>query len=247
MKLTKIGFFESCFKELFGIPRQSSLAPSVQGKIILTPPYDRLEIVEELDKFSHLWVIFGFHALKNNHYRTTVRPPRLGGNKKVGVFATRSPYRPNPLGLSILKIIEIQKKTKEVSILVSGQDILDQTPIYDIKPYLPYVDSQPQANGGWTDRIPQSSKPHIQFSKSSIESIYQFFTETEKQLSFQKLIQETLALDPRPGHQQNQRKPKSYAFRILDFDIIWSTKNDQFFVEKIIKVGPNNHQNIKGF
>ena len=90
MNLKKIGFFESCYKELFGIPRQSSLAPSALGKIVLTEPFDRLEMVSELDTFSHLWVIFGFHALKNHHFRTTVRPPRLGGNKKVGVFATRS-------------------------------------------------------------------------------------------------------------------------------------------------------------
>ena len=83
MKLTKVGTFESCFKELFGIPRQSSLAPSVQGKIVLIPPYNRLEMISELESFTHLWVIFGFHALKNDHFRTTVRPPRLGGNKKV--------------------------------------------------------------------------------------------------------------------------------------------------------------------
>lgn len=235
MKLTKIGTFESCFKELFGIPRQSSLAPSVQGKIILSPPFDRLEMISDLDKFSHLWVIFGFHALKNNRFRTTVRPPRLGGNKKVGVFATRSPYRPNPLGISLLKIIKIAKEEKGISILVSGQDILDQTPIYDIKPYLPSVDYATKANGGWTDQIPVNKHPSVQFSTESINNINKFFPEKESQLSFQKIIQETLILDPRPGHQRSQKELKTYGFRLLDFDVIWSARNDNFFVEKVIK------------
>ena len=236
MKLTKVGTFESCFKELFGIPRQSSLAPSVQGKIVLIPPYNRLEMISELESFTHLWVIFGFHALKNDHFRTTVRPPRLGGNKKVGVFATRSPYRPNPIGLSLLKIMKIQKNNEEISILVSGQDILDQTPIYDIKPYLPGTDYNPKANGGWTDNIPQSEKPRIQFSQESLQNIQDFFSIKEQQISFQKVIQETLILDPRPGHQHNHKEHKSYAFRLLKFDIHWSTKNNTFIIEKILKV-----------
>ncbi|MBG07283.1 MAG: tRNA (N6-threonylcarbamoyladenosine(37)-N6)-methyltransferase TrmO [Halobacteriovoraceae bacterium] len=240
MKLKKIGTFESCFKELFGIPRQSSLAPSVQGKIILSPPFDRKEMISDLDKFSHIWVIFGFHAIKNNHFRTTVRPPRLGGNKKVGVFATRSPYRPNPIGISLLKIIKVQKKEKEISILVSGQDILDQTPVYDIKPYLPSVDCEPKANGGWTDEVPINNEPSIQFSTESIQNIQKFFPEKEKQLSFQKIIKETLALDPRPGHQRGQMEYKTYGFRLLDFDILWSTENNNFSVEKVFKIGSNN-------
>ena len=240
MKLTKIGIFESCFKELFGIPRQSSLAPSVQGKITLTPPFDRLEMISDLDKFSHLWVIFGFHALKNSHFRTTVRPPRLGGNKKVGVFATRSPYRPNPIGISLLKITKIIKEEKKVSILVSGQDILDQTPVYDIKPYLSSVDCEPKANGGWTDEIPANKLSSIEFSKESLENIHELFQEKEKCLSFQKIIKETLILDPRPGHQRGKKELKTYGFRLLDFDILWSTKNNNFFVEKVIKVEGSN-------
>ena len=239
MKLTKIGTFESCFKELFGIPRQSSLAPSVQGKIILSPPFDRIEMISNLDKFSHIWVIFGFHALKNSHFRTTVRPPRLGGNKKVGVFATRAPYRPNPIGISLLKVIKVLKKEKEVSILVSGQDILDQTPVYDIKPYLPSVDCEPKANGGWTDEIPAHNKPSIKFSIESIQNIQKFFPEKEKQLSFQKIIRETLVLDPRPGHQRGQTEYKTYGFRLLDFDILWSTKDNAFSVEKVSRLESN--------
>ena len=136
-----IAYIETDFKEKFGIPRQSGRAPSLRARIVFTPEYRNVEALREIEGFSHLWLLFDFSLAHKTEWSATVRPPRLGGNKRVGVFASRSPFRPNPIGLSCVKLVGVeQTETDGAVLIVSGADLLDGTPIIDIKPYLPFAD-----------------------------------------------------------------------------------------------------------
>ncbi len=142
------------FKEKFGIPRQSGIAENTVGRVVFLPEYRVPEALRGIEGYSHLWLLWEFSEAKRDSWSPTVRPPRLGGNRRVGVFATRSPYRPNPIGLSSVRLIGIEHTADEGDVLiVSGADILDGTPIYDIKPYLAYTDSHPDAEGGFSDEV----------------------------------------------------------------------------------------------
>ena len=152
-----IGIIHSCFSEKFGIPRQPGLVPVARAILEMRPPYDRDEAVNGLETFSHLWIIFVFHANPKGKWQPTVRPPRLGGNRRLGVFATRSGFRPNPIGLSVVRLEGIRRYKNKLLLDLSGVDLLDRTPVLDIKPYLPYVDSVPDAIGGFADRRPASA------------------------------------------------------------------------------------------
>ena len=147
-ELKIIATIKTDFPTKFGIPRQSGLVDTV-GKIVFEEKYKNPDALRGLEDFSHLWLIWGFSEVNKTEWSPTVRPPRLGGNKRVGVFATRSPFRPNPIGLSSVKILEI----KNGEIFVSGADLLDGTPIYDIKPYIPYTDCHTDALGGFSDDV----------------------------------------------------------------------------------------------
>ena len=141
------------FKEKFGIPRQSGVV-STKGRIVFEPEYRRPEALRGIEGYSHLWLIWCFSEAERDEWSPTVRPPRLGGNKRVGVFATRSPFRPNPIGLSSVRLLSVEKTESEgLCLIVEGADILDGTPIYDIKPYLAYTDSHPDAKGGFADGV----------------------------------------------------------------------------------------------
>ena len=150
MELKEIAHIHTGFPEKFGIPRQSGLVEDLMGQIIFSPQYRNADALRGLNDFSHLWLVWGFSKAKKENWSATVRPPRLGGKVRMGIFATRSPFRPNPIGLSCVKLeaIETDKKLGPV-ITVSGIDMLDGTPIYDIKPYLPHIDSHPDAVGGF--------------------------------------------------------------------------------------------------
>lgn len=154
MHITPIAYFRSPFVSKFGIPRQSGIIESLEGEVIFCPPYDNADAVRGIDGFTHLWLIWGFSEnirAKNDETQAdvhlTVRPPRLGGNERIGVFASRSPFRPNGLGLSCVRLKEIGKGR----LIVCGADLMDGTPIYDIKPYVPYADCMKDATGGYTD------------------------------------------------------------------------------------------------
>ena len=145
-----IARIRSDFPEKFGIPRQSGLIEELKARIVFEPEYRNPDALRGLEGYSHLWLIWQFSEAIRESWSPTVRPPRLGGNQRVGVFATRSPFRPNPIGLSSVKILSIDFHTEEGPvIMVAGADLMDQTPIYDIKPYLPHVDSHPEARGGF--------------------------------------------------------------------------------------------------
>ena len=152
MEIRPIAHIRTEFPEKFGIPRQSGLAERLVGKIVFEEEFRNIDAFRGLEEFSHLWLIWEFSANRHSEWQPTVRPPRLGGNTHMGVFATRSPYRPNPLGLSCVEISSIDLQTPEGPIIyVKGADLMDGTPIFDIKPYIPYGDCHPEATGGFTD------------------------------------------------------------------------------------------------
>ncbi len=149
-----IAHIHTDFPDKFGIPRQSGILSMLESKIVFTPEYRIPEAIRGIEDWSHLWLIWEFSESKREDFSPTVRPPRLGGNKRVGVFATRSPFRPNPIGLSVVKLLRVEKTTAQGTVLiVSGADMMDKTPIYDIKPYLPYADAHPEASGGFAETV----------------------------------------------------------------------------------------------
>ena len=154
MEIKQIAVIHTGFKEKFGIPRQSGLVKDAQGMIEFLPQFRSKEALRGLEGYSHIWILWGFSASNKEHWAATVTPPRLGGRKRMGVFATRSPFRPNPIGMSVVKLEEIIfDENKGYLLRVSGVDMLDKTPVYDIKPYLPYADSYPQATAGFAGEV----------------------------------------------------------------------------------------------
>lgn len=191
------------FPTKFGIPRQSGIIETLQGTIVFEPEYRHPEAVRGLDEFSHLWLIWEFSEAKRDTWSPTVRPPRLGGNVRKGVFATRSPFRPNPIGLSSVKIekIEINPKLGPV-IHVTGADLMDGTPIYDIKPYIVYTDSHPEAISGFAEK-PAESLLNVDFPETLLEKIPK--TQRESLIA-------VLAHDPRPQYQDDPDRVYGMAF-----------------------------------
>ncbi|WP_184035389.1 tRNA (N6-threonylcarbamoyladenosine(37)-N6)-methyltransferase TrmO [Chitinivorax tropicus] len=216
LNLSPIGFIESCFKEKFGIPRQPGLVTAARARLKLIAPYDREEAVRGLDGFSHIWLIFGFHGTAEQGWKPTVRPPRLGGNKRLGVFATRSTFRPNPLGLSVVRLSAVDT-TAGVVLSLSGADLLDGTPVYDIKPYLPYADILPDASGGFAPDEPDQSMP-IHFSDLALQQLAQARSAYP---DLQVLIEQMLRYDPRPAYFGASERDKPFGVRLYEFDVKW--------------------------
>lgn len=221
-----IGTIHSCFKEKFGIPRQPGLVTEARATLELLPPYNREEAVRGLEGFSHLWVVFVFHASMQEEWKPTVRPPRLGGNRRLGVFATRSPVRPNPIGLSVVTLEKIVCEAGRVELHLKGIDLLDGTPVLDIKPYVPYVDSIPYASGGFADEAPAASFS-ICFSQ-------QAFDTCRVVPGLEALIRQVLAQDPRPAYYGKGGGKPSFGMRLLDYDVKWEIDDDAVQVTRII-------------
>lgn len=207
MEINPIGYIKTDFSEKFGIPRQSGRVPELKGTVVFCDEYKDAEILRGIEKFSHLWLIFGFSEAEYKTGTKTVRPPRLGGNKRVGIFASRSPYRPNSLGLSVVKLEEIKRTAKDgVVLIVSGVDMLDDTPIYDIKPYIPYADIVSDAVGGYADEFSDYSVD-VEFPAELSEKI-----PAEKQEALIRCLKD----DPRPSYHEGQR---CYHMSFAEFDI----------------------------
>lgn len=197
MEITPIAHFKSPFTSKFGIPKQSGLAKDLPGRIVFEPAYRNADALRGLEDFTHLWMIWQFSANAHKANSPVVRPPVLGGNEALGVFATRSPYRPNPIGLSCVRIDHIDLDTKEGPVIhVLGADLMDGTPIFDIKPYLPYADCHPEATGGFTDT---RSWPRLEVRLA--ESVRRQLTEQEA-----ATLADILALDPRPHYQKDPNR-----------------------------------------
>lgn len=203
-----IGHIETDFKEKFGIPRQSGLVKESRGRIVFEKEYNVPEAFRGLEDFSHIWVLWQFSEAVRETWSPTVRPPLLGGNKRMGVFATRSPFRPNSVGLSTLKLEGVEFSEKEGVVLhVSGVDLLDGTPIYDIKPYLPYADSIPDAVGGFTESL-EERRLEVEFPSDLLKRVNEGKREALKAV---------LAADPRPSYQNDPER--EYGMRFAQYEV----------------------------
>ncbi len=224
MNIEPIAYFHSPFHSKFGIPKQSGLVEELEGSIVFCPEYRNADALRGLDEFDYLWLIWGFSANKHAATSLVVRPPLLGGNEKMGVFATRSPFRPNALGLSSVRISRIETDTTRGPVItVVGADLMDGTPIYDIKPYIPYADSHPEAKGGFTDThaicrltvvIPDCF--HHLFSQSQLQALHK-----------------VLELDPRPHYHKSGQK--EYGMPYMDYDVHFTVNDGVLTVTDVVK------------
>jgi tRNA-Thr(GGU) m(6)t(6)A37 methyltransferase TsaA len=217
-----IGLIHSPFKEKFGIPRQAGLVPEISGTLELLPPYNRPEVVAGLEGYSHVWVQFVFHRATRDKWQPMVRPPRLGGNRKVGVFASRSPFRPNPIGLSVLRLEGIVAEEGRVELELGGIDLLDGTPVLDIKPYVSYSDGFPQAQSGFAPRAPDRQLEVVISDKAR-----QQIARRADAAHLQELIVHLLELDPRPAYKGDADEQRVYGIRLYDFDLRWRVTGEQ--------------------
>ncbi|MEJ2453776.1 MAG: tRNA (N6-threonylcarbamoyladenosine(37)-N6)-methyltransferase TrmO [Candidatus Thiodiazotropha sp.] len=222
-----IGYISSCFKEKFGIPRQPGLIPEARGILEIAPTYSRPEAFSELVDYSHIWLTFVFHANLKSQWKPRVRPPRLGGNQRVGVFASRSPFRPNPIGLSVVRLERMELKSNRVRLHLSGIDLLDGTPVLDIKPYLPYADAIADARSGYAPAAPEE-RYRLSFSPAAEKTLQALPLEESEQLRV--LIRRILALDPRPGYRRGEEEDRRYGMRLLDYDLHWQIDGDHLLV-----------------
>lgn len=216
-----LGRIYTPYKQKFAIPRQPGLVQEAIGDIRFTAPFNDINCFRGIEQFSHLWLLFQFHQTQARGWKPTVRPPRLGGNQRVGVFASRSTHRPNGLGLSVVEFVSLTAANGQVCLRVRGMDLLDGTPIVDIKPYLPYADAYPDANGGFASNRPTSIP--VQFSSAAWQQLQQ---QAEDPQQMKGLIEAVLAQDPRPAYKTGQAEPQQFAIRLDNLNIHWqSTQN----------------------
>lgn len=219
MNIKPIAHVRTCYGEKFGVPRQSGLVGEAWGQLVFEPEYRQLDAIRGLDGFSHLWLVFIFHHTSHKEWKPTVRPPRLGGNQKVGVFASRSPFRPNPIGLSCLKIEKIDLLDPLAPIIhLSGVDVVDGTPVIDIKPYVPYADCLPNASEGFAHGPPPPLALHWQNDMdANIDS------------ATKRLIEKSLSMDPRPAY-QNDDQQREYGCLIDGLNVRWTVQNNTVLI-----------------
>lgn len=222
-----VAMLRSPYKEKFGIPRQPGLV-DVACDVELLPGFDRPEMVEGLEGFSHLWLTFVFHGCAAEGWRPRVRPPRLGGNARVGVFASRSPYRPNHLGLSVVELVGIEREGR-LRLKVRGADLLDGTPILDIKPYVPYVDAVPDARSGFAP-APPPPRLAVTFSEQAHAALA-----GDERLN--RLIRGVLAQDPRPAYQADDPE-RVYGVRLADVNVRFRIANGEALVIAVEALDP---------
>jgi tRNA (adenine37-N6)-methyltransferase len=212
-----IGTIASPYKQRFAIPRQPGLVKSARAKIYLNASFSK-DAVKGIDEFSHIWVIFKFHESRGQGFKEVVRPPKLGGKVGRGVFATRSPFRPNDIGLSVVKLLGYGEEAKQVVLEIEGGDFLDGTPVYDIKPYVPYADALEDATSEWA----QSEEPRIAV-KCDVETLtHDLSTEERERFDEQvEFIQESLSLDPRPAHERgiDAKEGQTWGVVLGDFEV----------------------------
>ena len=220
-----IGIVHSCFTEKFGIPRQPGLVPAARATLEIFPPFDRDEAFRGLDDFSHLWIVFIFHGIDAKKWQPTVRPPRLGGNTRVGVFATRSGFRPNPIGMSSVVLESIRRDHGTMVLELSGIDILDQTPVLDIKPYLPYADIIPEAVGGFAADPPRSSMS-IEFTAQARQACAMV---EKSHPGFYDLVVQVLRADPRPAYSGRTE----FGVRLHGINVRWTVRQDTIVVQTV--------------
>ncbi|MGK3227065.1 tRNA (N6-threonylcarbamoyladenosine(37)-N6)-methyltransferase TrmO [Enterobacter soli] len=222
----QIGVIRSPYKEKFAVPRQPGLVKSCGGELHFIAPYNQADAVRGLEAFSHLWVVFVFHQTMEGGWRPTVRPPRLGGNARMGVFATRSTFRPNPIGMSLVELKGIRTQKDQVILELGSLDLVDGTPVIDIKPYLPFAEALPDARASYAQEAPQADMP-VHFTPELAAQI----TLLEKRYPrLRGFIVDVLAQDPRPAYRKGEETGKTYAVWLLDFNVRWRVTEAGFEV-----------------
>lgn len=223
LSLTPIAYTRSCFQDKFGVPRQPGLTKHAHAELVIEPPFDREDAFRGLESASHLWLVFQFHEAVRAEWRPVVRPPRLGGNKKMGVFASRSPFRPNSLGLSVVRNEGLDRHNGRLVLKISDHDLIEGTPILDIKPYLPFADALPEASLGWAEEEP-------------IERLNVCFSaEAEQQLAglsgtdypdLRGLIEDVVSYDPRPSFRRGRDEERIYGAHLYDLNVRFRFVNE---------------------
>ena len=223
VSLKPIGYIQSCYKNKLGTPRQPRVAPSSRGMIVIDESVINKDSLQGLDEFEYIWLIFLFHENTNTQVKSKVTPPRLGG-KKVGVFASRSPHRPNPLGLSLVRL----EKVTENQVFVSDIDLIDGTPILDIKPYLVTVENPVMNSESWPESV-KFPQLNVQFSKKALD-----YLKEHSSLELKSLIQESLSSDPRPLAYRKSQYKNHFTVQYNDYDVAFTISGTELFVDKII-------------
>ncbi|MFN7824257.1 MAG: tRNA (N6-threonylcarbamoyladenosine(37)-N6)-methyltransferase TrmO [Pseudobdellovibrionaceae bacterium] len=229
-----IGVARTPFKDKFGIPRQPSLASRLKGLLKFQDHPDLKTALKSMETFSHLWVVFVFHKHGGKDWKPSIRPPRLGGAEKVGVLASRSPHRPNPIGISVVKIEKINLEAQGgPEVEVSGVDLLDETPILDVKPYIPYADSVPDAVAGWA--AAPIRRTELEWSSEARNDL--LAADPKGELELEMMITEVLELDPRPAFQQKQipvgeraSEGAKFGFDLVGYEIKYQIQGGKFLV-----------------
>ena len=230
MQIEPIAHIESDFRTKFGVPRQSGLAPALRSRVVFVPRFRNDEALRGLETFSHIWLIWGFSETERAEWSPTVRPPRLGGNKRVGVFASRSPFRPNSLALSSVRLVAVEPlPDKGMTLVVAGADLMDGTPIYDIKPYIAYTDSHPEARCGFTDDVP---KPVVEVV---IPEKLKGLLPSDKM----EALRQVLAFNPAPAY--HDEPDRVYGFTFSGVEVKFFIANGVLTVTEIIE----NQDNIQ--
>ncbi|MGR5095139.1 tRNA (N6-threonylcarbamoyladenosine(37)-N6)-methyltransferase TrmO [Vibrio maritimus] len=225
--LHPIGTIHSPYKEKFAVPRQPRLVPSATASIALQGDINCLEAIRGLEQFSHLWLLFLFDQNLEAGWKPTVRPPRLGGNERIGVLASRATFRPNGIGMSAVEFRGLRQQGQQVFIDVGSVDLVDGTPIIDIKPYIPYSDSVTDAKGGYAESQPEATE--VIFSDFALEALSQ----TSEGQHKQQIIREVLAQDPRPAYKKDKLDDKEYGVRLFDWNVKFKALSDHIVVTAI--------------
>lgn len=213
-----IGIIRSCYSGKFGIPRQPRLVTAAESRLELLPEFAREEAFAGLQGFSHLWLIFVFHDCVGAGWKPTVRPPRLGGRRKVGVFASRAPFRPNPIGISAVENLGVDRNSSNLYLTLGGVDLLDGTPVLDVKPYVPYADSIPEAQAGFAAETPGRDW-QVTFTAESLARIAA--AQQRGYRNLKRLITQILQQDPRPGYMDRYPERTEFGMRLYDLDVRW--------------------------
>ena len=228
--ISAVGHIQSPYKQKFAIPRQPRLVPEAKAKLIFAPDFNREEFVRGIDEFTHIWLLFRFHETADKGYSAMVRPPRLGGNERKGVFATRATFRPNAIGMSAVKLEGIEYKNGQLSLLLAGIDLLDGTPIIDIKPYLPYSDAMLDASAGFAD-----TRPETQMSVEFTPEVTLFIEQQTQYPDLLNFISNVLKQDPRPAYKKQKDGEQSYGMTLYDYNIRWQVNGEHNLVTSLEK------------
>ncbi|MCD8547119.1 MAG: tRNA (N6-threonylcarbamoyladenosine(37)-N6)-methyltransferase TrmO [Aeromonadaceae bacterium] len=224
-QLQAVGRIHSPYQEKFSVPRQPGLVTAARSRLQLLPPFDDPLTLEGITQFSHLWLIFVFHECLAQGWQPRVRPPRLGGNQKVGVFATRSPFRPNGLGLSVVRLLGVTQDAEGLWLELEGADLVDGTPVVDIKPYVPFADSLPQADGGFAPAPPATRE--VIFTPAAQVQLAQA---RDRYPELKPFLIQVLSQDPRPAYKQLAEDPKEYGVHLYDYNVRWQVQDGRIQV-----------------